>query len=122
MSDTPTPKFKLSRKTLPVTIEDAEGVEQSYTMQELSGKDRDLFMKKLSDKARLNDKGEPIGFKDSMGLTSYLLSLSLLDSAGKKVDQNTIDTWPASTSDGLAKLSYELSAIAPDEATKVGNA
>lgn len=120
MSDNPQ-KFKLTRKTVPVTIEDADGTDRNYTVQELTGKDRDLFMKKLGDKARLNDKGEPIGFKDQVGLISHLLSVSLVDENGKKVSQETIDGWPSGTLDGLAKISYELSAIAPTEAAKVGN-
>ncbi len=115
-------KFKLSKKTLAVIIEDADGVEQTYTLQELSGKERDLFMKRISDKARLDDQGKAVGFKDQVGLVSYLLSMSLLDEKGKKISAETIDGWPTAMSDGLAKLSYELSAIAPDEAAKVGNA
>lgn len=115
------PKFKLARKTLPVEVEDAEGNTQTYTLQELSGKERDMFMKKISDKARLDDTGKAVGFKDQVGVISFLLSMSLLDEKGKAISEKTIDGWPTEITDALGKMSVGLSGISETEAVKAGN-
>lgn len=119
MSDeTPAPVKKYSRKLKvePVVIENEAGIEETYTLVELTGKQRDNWLQEIQKRFRLDGNGKPIGTGDSRGLVSMLLGMSLRDPDGNLVKEEEVREWPSAMQQDLFKKSKELSGL--DERAK----
>jgi len=117
-------KFTLVRKEIPVTLETEEG-ELSLVMRELTGKTRDAFVKKVMPSIKVGPDGKPQALKNTGGVETYLLHLSLFyvdgDKTGHNVPLKVIDDWPASTQQALFKEAQKLSQLAKDETVQDPN-
>lgn len=114
-------KFKLTRKTLPVELEDENGVTTKYTLRQMDGAQRDEF---LNDQARrmevvgTNPDGtQQTKISDFTGLHAKLLSLCLTeDATGKPPTLATIQSWPADVQQELYKEAKKLNGLGEAEA------
>jgi hypothetical protein len=112
--------FSLVKKELPVTLETASGSKTIY-LRELSGKDRDAYLKILGAKMRFDDEGKPQGLKSFDGLHIPLVSLSLYSEDGKRVPTSEIEEYPAAVVEALFDAAQDLSAINKATTTESGN-
>lgn len=112
--------FSLQRKSESVVLEFPDGA-KTYTIRELSGKERDIYTSMLSGKMRFDQNGKPAGMKDFAGLQIGLLELALVDEEGKPVKKGTIESWPSSAIEGLFKKAQQLSALTSATADEAGN-
>ena len=114
-------KLSLRVKEIPVILENADGVEEKYTLRELIGKTRDEYLTSIADKMKYDGKGNPSGLKNFDGLQSSLLSRTLFDAESKPVSVEKLDAFPASALTTLFEKSQELSGMdkkAPEKAKK----
>jgi hypothetical protein len=103
-------RFSLKRKEIPIEIEDESGAVMTYTLKELNGTNRDLYLTRMSKKMKMNDS-KPAGISDFDGLQASLISLSLFDNQGRSVGVPVIQNFPASVQTELFNLAQELSGL-----------
>lgn len=106
-------KFTSKRKTIPVEVEDENGVSHSYTLRELSGTLRDKYLNRMRQRSAPG-AGEGAGFaqfKNYEGFVADLLCLSLFDADGKAVDGKVIQEWGSATQMELFKMAQEMSGL-----------
>lgn len=105
--------FSLQFQKVPVSIDGTE-----YTLQEMTGQSRDLFLDDMTGRFALNTKGEPIGISNNKEMRATLVALCLRDSKGEAVPTTTIQSWPAVVVEGLYKAAQELNKLnkTPDKA------
>ena len=85
--------FTLEREEIPVTIDS-----QEYVLQELDGAERDKYLNGLTNRMRVNNKGDLAGIKNFDGLQASLVvaSIRLVDGVERKpVPFKTVQEWPA---------------------------
>ena len=114
-------KFSLVLKEVSVCVSDAEGVEQTYTLRELTGKQRDTYLNKMGDRMKFNEAGKTEGLSNYEGLQSGLLSLSLRDGNGELVKEVVLQGWPASVLSDLFDVAQELSGLDKGAEAKAKN-
>jgi hypothetical protein len=102
--------FTLVLKSTPVEMEIKAGEKVQYALKELSGSDRDAFLKFTTSKITQNEKGEDI-VKDPTGIQSCLLARALYDQDGKSVTQEVIESYPATILSTLFDVAKELSGL-----------
>lgn len=116
MDDQPI-RLTLKKKTLEVLLDG-----DRYVLSEMNGKDRDVYVGRVSGQMRFNSEGKPQGLKSSEGLQSLLISLSLTDAAGKRVPESTILSWPAEALTALFAKAQVLSGLVDETpAVPAGN-
>lgn len=99
-------EFSTKIKKLPVKIDGKQ-----YTIQELNGEERDLYMD-----MGLPRLGEDKKLKTVKGMQADLLSICLRDSNGELVSKKTILAWPGAVQGGLFEAARDLSGL--DEASE----
>lgn len=104
-------RYSRIRKKLEIEIEEEDGTVKTYTLQEMSGTQRDKFMNKMSNRTKFDNKGNFLGFKDFDGFQSSLITLCLFDEDGKPVDEATIKLYPSSQQAGLFEDCQVLCAL-----------
>jgi len=97
---------------------DIDGV--PYRLRELTGAQRDAYIKTQSDRAERNVEGKVIGVKNFDGIHTKLLSMSLVDASGKLVKEEVLRSWPSSVCEALYTAAQELSGL--DKAEEKGAA
>lgn len=105
--------FSLRLKEVPVEVEKADGVASTYTLRELTGKQRDHFLQELSKRSKFVN-GRPTGQVDLEGLQSELLTMCLFDSSSLAVKVDELQNFPAHVLSTLFKAAQQLSGL--DEA------
>jgi len=125
--------FETAERTIvPVTIRDKDTKKlQSYTLRELSGKDRDKYLNVMGGKMR-HREGEK-GLKNFDNITATLIHLSLLysvipetlpegtkksdwlehetNAVGTNVPTNLIQTWPSTLQKGMHAKCVDMSSL-----------
>jgi len=110
MSDPIEPKkYSLRLKSMPLVIEDESGVEQHYTLKELTGLQRDEFVNKTT--ARAQDAKGKEKRHDAKGLASDLLAMCLYDSQSRLVPAQVINNWPSEMQQDIFMEAVELSGL-----------
>lgn len=110
MSDPIEPKkYSLKLKSLPLVIEDEHGLEQTYTLKELTGLQRDEFVNKTT--ARATDAKGKEKRHDAKGLASDLLGMCLYDAQNRLVPANVINGWPSEMQQDIFLEAVELSGL-----------
>lgn len=109
------------RKTFPFALVDSAGAKQRYSIRELLGPQRDVYMKLVSERMKFDDAGKPIGVRNQEGLQASLLEKCVLDDAGTLVKRNVIDSWPATTTQSVFEKALELSGLTEEAAEALGN-
>ena len=104
-------RFKKLRKREQIVIEDEHGQDHSYTLMELMGDQREVFIDKTSAGMKFNNKGEVVS-GSIRGLHARLISMSCLDDVtGKYVPEKEIATWPATMQKDIYEMCQKLSAL-----------
>lgn len=103
-------KLTLKRREMEVEVEGVDNVLVTYTLREMTGTQRDQYMNKMGQKAKMVD-GKMQGLKDYSNFMGDLIALSLYDSQGTLVPLKTIQEWPSSVQTALFKEAQKLSAL-----------
>jgi hypothetical protein len=102
-------KLKLERKETEVVLESESG-EKTYTLRELSGKERNTYLNKMKNRAKVDSKGNTT-ITSFDGLQSDLLCLCFFNDAGELVSKEEIENLPASTQQDLFDEAQKLSGL-----------
>lgn len=106
MSTTKPLEFTLTRIEIPVKIDG-----QEYKLVELDGKQRDMYLGKLTNRVKYNVEGKPAGLKSFDGLQADLIVACLRDSSGNEVPIDTIQAWPARVVKGLYEAARDMNGL-----------
>ncbi len=104
-------KFSVKLKSVPVIIEDNADVEHKFTMKELTGKERAVYLGEMGSKMTFDDAGKPTGLSSFEGLQSGLLALCLFDENEKPVEKDVLESYPAGVLSSLFAAAQELSGL-----------
>jgi hypothetical protein len=108
--------FNLELSEIPVVLKTSDGEEKEYVLREMTGKQRDIFINKLSDNAKYVN-GQPQGLKSYDGMHASLLVLVLFDKAtDMAVTKDFIQGLPARISNSLFQKAQEMNGLAAGEA------
>lgn len=113
-------RFKLKRKEVLVVLETDDG-DQTYYLRDMTGRDRDTYLRSIGGKIKFDEKGKPAGFTSLDGLQLALLELTLFDDKNKPVKREVLQDWPAELLEQLFNKSQELSALTAKSADAAGN-
>jgi hypothetical protein len=102
-------KFELKLKERSVELDGDD-----YTLYELTGKQRDVYMDNVAQRVRYV-KGEAAGMKTMIGLQSSLLAMSLKDEKGVLVKEEVIQAYPGSVQGDLFAIAQKLSGLDAEE-------
>ena len=102
-------RLKLKRKEVPVVLEDEGGIEKKYTLRELSGAQRNVYLNKMKSRVKMVDGNATI--KDFSGFQADLLKVSLFDDEDNPVTEEEIEAMPSSTQQALFDRAQELSEL-----------
>lgn len=102
--------FSLELAKQEVKLKDLAGELQTYTIQEMTGLERDKYLTQFNSKMRTTPDGRSMmtDFKNIQGL---LLSFTVRDELTKTVDIKTIEGWPASVQKGLFLIAQKLNGL-----------
>jgi len=109
MSETLNLSLKLNIE--PVEIEQQDGEVLTYTLRELSGKERDNYLTKMSSKMKFDAKGNPSGLKDYQGLHAMLLNLVLRDPHDTIISVKDLQEFPARVQNALFEKAQEMNGL-----------
>lgn len=104
-------KLSLKREELKVVLETPEGVDKTYTLREMSGKDRDNYLTKMGDKFRYNAQGQVSGVKTFEGMHSILLERCLYDETDKLVSLAELQNFPSRVLSELFSAAQKINAL-----------
>lgn len=96
-----------------VSITDTEGVQKEYTLRELTGDQRQVYMDSFDFDITLVDGKAQISSKANIKSfpTKTFLSLCLFDEDNNPVTEKVIGKYPSTTTEGLHKAALKLSAL-----------
>jgi len=104
-------KLSLKREELKVVLETPEGVEKTYTLREMSGRERDIYLTKMGDKFRYNSQGQVTGVKTFEGMHSILLERCLYDENNKLVSMTDLQNFPSRVLSELFSAAQKINAL-----------
>lgn len=103
-------KLKLNLKSVPVLMDTGDG-EREWTLKELTGEQRNVFLDEMKDRTIIGADGKPSGFKSFEGLQSGLLALCLYDENGKLIKKDVLEKMPSSAQQALFDSAQKLSGM-----------
>lgn len=104
-------KLSLKREELKVVLETPEGVDKTYTLREMTGKERDNYLTKMGDKFRYNSQGQVAGVKTFDGMHSILLERCLYDENDKLVSLAELQNFPSRVLNELFAAAQKINAL-----------
>ncbi len=108
-------KFSGRIKSRPVDI---NGV--LYELREMKAAARDRYMDKLSQRLKVNPKGDIIGINKFDGMQIDLLTQCLFDPEGKAVTDVILKEWPSGDVQGMFQAAQEINHLRkPDERNRI---
>ena len=113
-------EVSLKRAEIKVKVIDDAGKEHTYTLRELSGKQRDLFLNSMGKRVNFVN-GKIQGLKTYDGVQADLLALCLYDENNEVVKEDVIQTYPASVLAKLFKAAQVLSGFDEVAVTEIKN-
>jgi len=108
-------EFTLKLDQIPIVLDG-----KKYSLQELTGQQRDAYMDDMNKRMRYVD-GKAEGFTKFEGLQAGLLSKCLVDPEGKNVSESEIQAFPSHVVQALFEKAQELSALDATNAEEVKN-
>jgi len=96
------------------TVKDQVEVEidgQVYTVMEMSGTQRDAFLKTIRAKLNVKDNTDKIEVSSTGGVQVQLIATCLQDTNGVAVIKETIQEWPSKLITGLFEICQEVNGI-----------
>lgn len=103
--------LSLKRKSIKVALELEDGTTENFSIQELTGAQRDLYLTQMAKRMKYTDEGKPLGVTDFTGLHAQLLALSLVDEKGTVVPLERIQSWKSTVVQELFKAAQQLSGL-----------
>ena len=116
-------KLSLKREELKVVLETPEGVDKTYTLREMTGRERDTYLTKMGDKFRYNAQGQVSGVKTFEGMHSILLERCLYDENDKLVSMSDLQNFPSRVLSELFAAAQKINALTQKlESSEIKNA
>ena len=109
-----TMKVSLKRQKVNVIFDDGEGQESKGILRELLGKERNKYLDKMTNRAKVSTDGKVIGIKNFDGFQADLLKDSLFHENEELFSIEEIEALPASTQQKLFERSQKLSGLDQD--------
>lgn len=104
-------EFNLELESVPFKVRAKDGTINTYTIREMTGRERDAYLNALTPKIKVNSAGEQIGFRDHKGFQAGLLARCVYDSTGELVPEEVIQTWSGRMQTDLFKIAVRLSGL-----------
>jgi hypothetical protein len=115
--------FELKLKSIPVELANASGVPENYSLNEMTGVQRDEYLNDTASRMKFDPKGQAQGVKDFKGMQAKLISLCLTKgSGGAAVTVETINGWPATVVSALFKEAQKINALEAEKEEPAKNA
>ena len=116
-------KLSLKREELKVVLETPEGVDKTYSLREMTGRERDTYLTKMGDKFRYNAQGQVSGVKTFEGMHSILLERCLYDENDKLVSMSDLQNFPSRVLSELFAAAQKINALTQKlESSEIKNA
>ena len=109
-------EFSTILQSTPVKL---DGVD--FLLSELTGKERDAYLTKNSERLETDDAGKVTKIRTFDGHQGELISFALKTKSGDAVPLAVIQAWPASVQEGLYDAASELSQLGSYRAKKAKN-
>lgn len=103
-------RLPLICKEKSIILDGENGEEKKYTLRELTGTQRNIYLNKMTKRVKIRD-GKAIGINSFDGFQSDLLCNSLLDENGDLVLKEEIEGMPSSTQQTLFEESQKISSL-----------
>ncbi len=114
--------FTLKLETVQIEITDEDGAEVKYTLKELTGEQRSIFLNQVGKKVKVSASGQEVQqITDHKFLQENLLTKCIFDEEDKVITREVIQKWPAKTVAGLFKAAQELSGLDEDGEAEAKN-
>jgi len=104
-------RFSLATKSVVITLADGAGLEQEYTLREMTAAQRDRYLDGISGRMRLGPDGKSVGIKKFDGMQADLLSLCLFGPDGNLAAADEIQKWPSSVVGQLFTMAQEINSL-----------
>lgn len=121
MDTTEPVKLTLKLKTIPIELEQEDGLVKTFVLQELTGAERDVYVDLMVKRVKTNARGEPTGIRSAEGMQAQLLARCLRDEDGGKLEVKEIQNFPSTTLNDLFDLAQELNGLGEEAEDQVKN-
>ena len=109
-------------KSVPIELEQKDGTVKSYTLKELTGEDRDIYLDSMKDRFKYSPDGNVSAVTNFKGLHNSLLKMGLVDDeTGKLVTEEELKKLPSTTTTALFDEATKLSALDKDAKKEAKN-
>lgn len=109
-------KLPLNLDSMKIEFNTGDGddaVSKTWTLTELTGKQRNVYLGRISSRIKVRD-GRSLGIRNFEGFQSDLLLLCLTDENNEKVSKEDIEALPAAAQATLFKEAQEISGLNND--------
>lgn len=110
------------RKEVPVVMAGLDGQDHAYTLVELYGDERDVYLNQLLNRTKTGPDGKVTGTPDVRDIQAGLVSKCLHDEARVLVKIDAVRKFPASTLDALFRACEDLNALTEEARERVKKA
>ncbi len=105
-------KFSFRRNEVPIEIENEDGSIGKYIIREMTGAQRDVYLKAAMSKARFDGTGKVAQVMDPTGLQPLLISLCMIDVTTEKyVDTKFVNNIRTTTQNELFELCSKINGL-----------
>lgn len=112
VSETVKPRrFSLKKNTEDIEIELENGPVQTYTIQEMTGAERDTYFKTVTGKAQFDGNGNLMKVNDPTGLYAALICLCMFDQEKKRVDQKFVNNLRSSVQGEIFEICSRVNGL-----------
>ncbi len=108
--------FTTKLKTEQIQVDD-----KPFTIRELTGRQRDIYLDGMRDKMSFTAEGKLQTVKSFEGLQADLLCLCLYDENGNAVSKEIINNYPATVQTEMFEMAQEVSKLTLKAATEAKN-
>lgn len=109
-------RFSVVRKVEEVEIEDLSGEVRVVKVREMSGPQRDAYMRTRQDNWIGGDPAK--GVKNPAGIITNLLKFCLYNEKDELITVEEMDKWSSTAQEALAQVALEINGLAGQQAKK----
>ena len=114
-------EFTLDLEEQSVVVKRKDGVAKTYTLRELTGRQKGLYLNTMSNRLSVSEDGKVTGIKNFEGLESSLLSKCLFNEENKPVTDAELQEFPARVLRKLFDAAQILSGLNSEGVEKAKN-
>lgn len=114
--------FDLRRQEKKLKITKLDGTAANWTLREIDGSQRVLYMNMMGTKMKTDADGKAVGIKDYTGVETNLIAMCLFDEKGESVGEAEIKKFPSQVQSNLYLACMKLCGLmdaAKDEVKNV---